>query len=95
MLKINPELLHSTYRGIHPINGQEIEKKLSEFTQEELIAIYNADKMNIYLFDFSSDFNSVAETPKQKQAENVNTTAPNTRATGSTTTTAKATVSEG
>lgn len=94
MLIISEVLANSTYVGLHPINGKEISQKWSEFTQAELKAIYEMHPSNRFSFDPNS---TLEEEPvsKQKQAENVNTTAPNTRATGSTTTTAKATVSEG
>lgn len=96
MLIISTLLGESIYEGAHPITGKQIKVKFKEFTQEELWGFIDLSENNKYYFEPESSFvrPAVAETPKQKQAENVNTTAPNTRATGSTTTTAKTTVSE-
>lgn len=93
MLIISEVLANSTYVGLHPINGKEISQKWSEFTQAELKAIYEMHPSNRFSFDPNS---TLEEEPvsKQKQAENVNTTAQSTtRANDTVTTTAKGTLS--
>lgn len=93
MLIISEVLANSTYVGLHPINGKEISQKWSEFTQAELKAIYEMHPSNRFSFDPNS---TLEEEPvsKQKQADNVNTTAQSTtRANDTVTTTAKGTLS--
>jgi hypothetical protein len=93
MLIISEVLANSTYVGLHPITGKEINQKWSDFTQAELKAIYEMHPSNRFSFDPNSTFDDETVS-KQKQAENVNTTAPSTRTANDTvTTTAKGTLS--
>jgi hypothetical protein len=92
MLIIKSEIANTRYGGLHPVTEADLTKVLwKDLPQDVLEIVYSDERNRAIIFDAASEL----ETPKQKQAENVNTTAPNTRATGSTTTTAKTTVSEG
>jgi hypothetical protein len=99
MLIISNVLGESIYEGAHPITGKDIKVKWKEFTQEELWGFIDLSPNNKWFFEPESSFfrPEITETVKTKQTENVNTTAPSTRATGSTVTTTatKGAVSEG
>ena len=97
MVILKKEYLNCDYIGGHPITCELISQKWRDFSQAELAAIFSAHPNNLSFFEQGSAVEEATETVKTKQTENVNTTAPSTRATGSTVTTTatKGAVSEG